>query len=277
MKILHSLLWIIGTVAAGYLVLLLLMYLMQSNLVYHPKKKLVATPSDINLPYEDVTFYADDVALHGWFVPHDSSDVTVLYLHGNAGNISGRLQTIELLHRLELNVFLFDYRGYGQSEGSPSEEGTYSDALAGWDYLTNERQLTDSSIVIMGRSLGGSVAAWLAARKDPAASVIESTFTSAGDLGADVYPWLPVKWMINYEYNTLKNVQQIESPIFMAHSWDDQVIPFHHSQTLFQAAKEPKTFVELQGSHGSGFWETGGKYRNGLQQFLDEHTLLGHE
>lgn len=266
-------LWILGALAIGYLFILLLMYLMQSSMVYHPTDELLATPSTARLEYEDVTFRtSDDVQLHGWYVPADSARLTVLYFHGNAGNISGRLETMQLLHGLGLNVFIFDYRGYGRSEGHPSEQGTYRDAKAAWNYLRSDRDIADSSIVIMGRSLGGSVAAWLAARKSPAASVIESTFTSAADLGADLYPWLPVRWMMKYEYHTLEHIRQIESPLFMAHSRDDQVVPFHHGRELFKAADEPKTFVELRGSHGSGFWETGAKYREGLQQFLQTHT-----
>jgi fermentation-respiration switch protein FrsA (DUF1100 family) len=210
--------------------------------------------------------------LHGWFVPGDSTNLTVLYFHGNAGNISGRMETIQLLHQMGLNVFIFDYRGFGESEGDASERGTYRDATAAWHYLQSDRGLSDANIVIMGRSLGGSVAAWLAARKNPAASIIESSFTSAADLAADLYPWLPVRWLIKYDYNTLENVKKITSPVFMAHSTDDQVVPFHHSQKLFEAANQPKNFVELKGSHGSGFWETGAKYRNGLQAFLQEYT-----
>ncbi|NIT56119.1 MAG: alpha/beta hydrolase, partial [Aliifodinibius sp.] len=118
-----------------------------------------------------------------------------------------------------------------------------------------------------GRSLGGAVASWLAAQKQPAATILESTFTSAADLGADLYPWLPVRSIIKYDYDTLANIRQIESPLFMAHSRDDEIVPYQHGEKLFQAANEPKTFVELRGSHGSGFWETGEKYRKALQQF----------
>lgn len=273
MRILHSILWVIGGIAAGYILLVLLMYAMQSNLVYHPQNNIWATPSSVGLSYEDVTFQTEDaVSLHGWFVPADTAALTVLYFHGNAGNISGRLETFRLLHDLGLNVFMIDYRGYGKSEGQPSEQGTYRDAEAAWQYLNKKREIADSSIVIMGRSLGGSVAAWLAARKNPAAAIIESTFTSAADLAADLYPWLPVRWMINYDYNTLDQIKQIESPIFMSHSRDDQIVPFHHGKKLFEAVESPKKFVELEGSHGSGFWETGAKYRNGLQRFLKEQT-----
>ena len=275
MRILSSLFWILISLAIGYCSIVLLMYVMQSSMVYHPQEKLTATPAAVGLSHQDITFHTEDgLQLHGWFVPADSAELTVCYFHGNAGNISGRLETLQLLNELGLNVLIFDYRGYGRSQGSPSEQGTYRDAEAAWNYLQRERGLADSSIIIMGRSLGGSVAAWLAARTSPGAAVIESTFTSAVDLGADLYPWLPVRWMMNFEYSTLDNIKKIDSPLFMAHSRDDQVVPFHHGQTLFEAANEPKHFLEMEGSHGSAFWEMGQRYKRELQQFLETHVPL---
>lgn len=269
----QSALWVVLSIVIGYGLLVLLMYVMQSQMVYHPQKSISHTPGDVGLTYEDVTFTTEDnVRLHGWYIPADHARATVLYFHGNAGNISGRLQTIELLHGLGLNVLIFDYRGYGKSEGRTTEEGTYNDAQAAWNYLISEKNLDDGQIVIMGRSLGGAVASWLAARTDPVATILESTFTSAADLGAEIYPWLPVHRIMKFDYNTLKNLKQIQSPVFMAHSRDDGVVPYHHGKTLFEAAGDPKTFVELRGSHGSGFWETGEKYRSALQQFLNENV-----
>jgi fermentation-respiration switch protein FrsA (DUF1100 family) len=274
LRILQSVFWILVYIAAGYAVILLLMYALQSQMIYHPQKEILVTPSEVGLPFEDVQFQTTDkLNLHGWFVPADSTKPTILYFHGNAGNISGRMETIQLLHQLGLNVFIFDYRGYGKSEGNPSEEGTYRDATAAWKYLTADRKISEQRIIVMGRSLGGSIAVWLAARHEPAAAIIESTFISAADLGADIYPWLPVRWMIRYDYNTLENIKKLSVPLFMAHSRDDQVVPFHHGQILFKEANEPKTFVELRGSHAAGFWESGAKYRESLRQFLDSHTV----
>lgn len=274
MRIVQSILSIIASIAIGYLLVLLVIFMMQSKLFYYPQKDIWATPEDVDLQYENVMFHTEDnIALNGWFVPSESAELTVLFFHGNAGNISDRLQTLQMLNELGLNVFIFDYRGYGHSEGHPTEQGTYQDGIAAWNYLTSDRGIADSSIVIMGRSLGGSIASWVSARHHPAAAVIESTFTSAADIGADLYPWLPVRWMIKYEYNTIENLKQIKSPLFMAHSPSDQIVPFHHGRTLFEAANEPKMFVELVGLHGSGYLETGLKYREGLQEFLVENTL----
>lgn len=272
MRIVQSAMWIVLSFVIAYGTVVLLMYLLQSQMVYHPQKTITQTPKNVGLPFEDVTFTTEDnVSLHGWYIPADDAEATVLYFHGNAGNISGRLQTIQLLNSLGLNVFIFDYRGYGKSEGHPTEEGTYKDAQAAWDYLVSEKNVKSNDIVIMGRSLGGAVASWLAARNNPAVTVLESTFTSAADLGADLYSWLPVRWMMKFDYKTMENIKQIKSPIFMAHSVDDGVVPYHHGKALFEVAGEPKAFVELRGSHGSGFWETGEKYRSALEQFLNDN------
>ena len=271
MRILQSFVWIFLSLAAGYFLLVILVYVLQGQLVYHPQKQIPYTPNNVGLSYDNITFSTQDgLTLHGWFVEARNSDFTVLYFHGNAGNISGRLQTIQLLNELGLNVFIFDYRGYGKSEGTPSEEGTYKDATAAWNYLSNDKHIEPSKLIIMGRSLGGAVASWLTVQKNPAAVIIESTFTSAADLGADIYPWLPVRWMLKYEYNTLQNIKKIKVPLFMAHSVDDEIVPYHHGEKLFKAANEPKRFIKLRGSHGSGFWETGAKYRKALQDFLTD-------
>jgi fermentation-respiration switch protein FrsA (DUF1100 family) len=261
----------LGLLLAGYLLILLLMYLFQAKIIYHPSQEIWSEPSAIGLQFEDVNFETSDgKELHGWFIPieGDSINPTVLYCHGNAGNISGRMETIQLLHSLGLNVFIFDYRGYGQSEGSPSERGTYRDAEAAWEYLRTVRDIDSQNVIIMGRSLGGSIAAWLGAQKYPGALIVESTFTSAANLGAELYPWLPVRWLIKYEYPTIEYIQEVQVPLFMAHSRDDQIVPFSHGEKLFARAAEPKTFVELQGRHGTGFLDTGAEYREALQQFL---------
>ncbi|TYP92566.1 hypothetical protein LX73_1928 [Fodinibius salinus] len=275
MRISQTLFYVLVSIGIGYLLILLLMYLLQSKMIYHPTRAMIATPSSVGLQFENIRFETeDDLSLHGWFIPADSAAPTVLYFHGNAGNISGRIETLHLLHDLGLNVFMFDYRGYGKSQGTPTETGTYRDATAAWNYLTKTSKTEADQIIIMGRSLGGSIAAWLAARQDPAAVIMESTFTSAADLGADLYPWLPVRWMLKYDYNTLAHIREIDEPIFMAHSKDDQIVPYHHGQQLFEIVQESKRFIELRGSHGSAFWETGEKYREGLKQFLEENTSL---
>ena len=145
-------LWVLFTIFAGYAVILLLMYLFQSALVFFPARQIIATPEDRGMVFEDVyLFTSDNVRIHGWFVPAPDARGTILFFHGNAGNISGRLESISIFNDLKLNVFIFDYRGYGDSEGKPSETGTYLDAEAAWGYLTEVREISAGEIILFGR------------------------------------------------------------------------------------------------------------------------------
>lgn len=268
---LSTVLWTIAAVAGGYLILILLVYTLQDKLIYHPVSDLTYTPAMVGLKYEDVNFTSDDgVTLHGWYVPHESPKGTILFQHGNAGNIAGRVETLRLLNSLGVNVFIYDYRGYGQSEGSPSERGTYSDAMAAWRYLTQKRMQAPDRIVLMGRSLGGAVTAWLATQVQPAGVIVESTFTSAPDLAAELYPIFPARRLIKFNYPNKLYLKDVKAPILVAHSTEDDLIPFHHGQELFELANEPKRFFEMKGDHGNGFMETGEPYRNALNQFITD-------
>lgn len=250
---------------------MLLLYLLQNSLTYHPARQIVYTPDAVGLKYEDAYFSAeDDIRLHGWFIPAANARGTVLFSHGNAGNISGRLETIRMLHGLDLNVLIYDYRGYGKSEGRPDEAGTYLDAQAAWNFLTGEKNIPESTIVIMGRSLGGAVSAWLATRVKPTGLILESTFTSAKDLAQELYPWVPVRWLIKIEYPTKSYLQDISVPKLILHSRDDRLIPFHHGKEIFESVREPKDFFEMSGDHGGGHIVTGADYVDALDRFLDK-------
>ncbi|MCP4378036.1 MAG: alpha/beta hydrolase, partial [bacterium] len=160
------------------------------------------------------------------------------------------------------------YRGYGQSEGSPSEQGTYRDAEAAWTYLTRKRKIDASKIVLFGRSLGGAVAAWLAVEKHSAGVILESTFTSVPDRGAELYKYLPVRFLARINYNTLGRIDKLRCPLLVIHSPDDEIIPYHHGQQLFESAKEPKRFLEISGGHNGGHITSGTLYTNALAEFL---------
>lgn len=262
--------WVLVSVLTGYLLLILLMYISQSGMMYHPVKEIHQTPSVLGLDFEDVRFSTKDgVTLHGWHVPAADARGTVLFSHGNAGNISGRLETIRILHGLGVNVLMYDYQGYGKSKGSPSEEATYKDVMAAWEFLTEEKNIPGSKIVLMGRSLGGGVAAWLATKTEPAGLILESTFTSAKDLAAELYPIFPVRWLMKFEYPTQQYLQAISVPVLVLHSKHDGLIPFHHGRELYESASDPKTFFEMQGSHGGGHIESGRAYIQALDDFFD--------
>ena len=261
--------WILLLVAGGYVILLLLMYLFQSAFIYFPSRNIVATPEDRGMLYEDVYLHTDDgLRLHGWYIPAEEPRGTLLFFHGNAGNISGRLESIVMFHDLGLNVMIFDYRGYGRSEGKPTEQGTYRDAITAWRYLTEVQEKNPRKIILFGRSLGGAVAAWLAAEVDAGGLVLESTFSSAADLASEIYPFIPVRWLLRIHYPVIDYLEQIDVPVLIAHSKGDEVIPYHHSERLFEAAGEPKYRLEMRGGHNDGFLQTGRYYTDGWDRFL---------
>jgi fermentation-respiration switch protein FrsA (DUF1100 family) len=244
------------SIVIAYAVILLLVFAFQSRLVYFPQveRELTTTPRTAGLDYEDVSLRtADGVTLHGWWVPARNPRGAALILHGNAGNISHRLGYLLMFYRLGYASVLIDYRGYGKSGGAPGEEGTYRDAEAAWQYLTEARKLKPRDIVVVGESLGGGIATWLAAKYPPRALVLLSTFTSVPDFGAQVYPWLPVRWLARIKYDNLSRIAKIAVPVLIAHSRDDDIIPFSQGQALFAMAREPKQFLEMRGGHNDGF------------------------
>lgn len=261
------------TAVIAYAVLLLLLFFAQSRLIYFPESDLIATPEQVGLTYESVEITTtDNETLHGWFVPAPAANAdkgTVLFFHGNAGNISHRINYLAMLAELGYATFIFDYRGYGRSSGSPSESGTYLDAQAAWRYLTETKGIPSGRVVLFGESLGGAVAAWLAAREKPGALVLASTFTSVPDVAAKIYPFLPVRLLSRFEYNTLQYLRSVTCPVFVAHSPQDEIVPFAHGRALFQVAPEPKQFLELQGGHNDGFIFMRTSWVRTLGEFVD--------
>lgn len=247
-----------------------ILFFSQTRIVYYPERHIITTPSAIQLSYRDVTFSAEDgTRLTGWYIPAESSKGVILFCHGNAGNISHRLDTIDLFHRLGYSTFIFDYRGYGKSEGSPSEGGTYQDVEAAWNYLVRTEGIANTAIIIFGRSLGSSIGAWLASREQPAACILESSFTSAKDVAATLYPYLPVSILCRYKYDSVQALKTARCPLLFIHSTDDEIIPFRLGRRLFEAAPEPKTFLEIEGDHNAGFLLSSKKYEAGIRTFLD--------
>ena len=273
MRMLWKLTYLAAAVYGG---LCLSLFFFQSRLVYFPGPSLVTTPKRVGLAYEDVWLTAaDGVRIHGWFVPRPKARGTLLFFHGNAGNIADRLDSLSIFHGLGLNSLIIDYHGYGNSGGAPGEDETYLDAEAAWSYLLEERRIPAGEIVIFGRSLGGGVAAWLAARVKPAGLIIESTFTSVADLAAQLYPLFPVRWLARIRYDNKTALANVACPVLVVHSRDDEVMPPAHGRALFEAAPEPKSFLELRGTHNDGFLVSGESYVNGLSGFFDEILPAG--
>lgn len=276
---LHTLLKGVLLLAAAYGILALLVYIFQPYLLYFPNlpgRAVEATPAQVGLAFEPVTLTTEDgVILEGWFLPALKARGTLLFFHGNAGNIAHRLDSLRLFHKLGLSSFIIDYRGYGHSQGRPTEAGTYLDARAAWNYLTQQRHIPEKEIILFGRSLGGAIAAQLAAQTRPGALIVESTFTSIPELAAELYSFLPVRWLARFRYPTQDFLAKAACPVLIIHSRDDEIIPFAHGQALFKAASQPKQFLMLNGGHNDAFLINEQKYLRGIESFLQTH--FNHE
>ena len=258
-----------GAAALVYLLACLYLYLAQARQIYKPLRDIAATPADQGLRYDDVEFRTrDGVLLNGWYVSCPGARYVLMFFHGNTRNISYCLDSVRLFHRLGFDVFLFDYRGYGRSEGNPGERGTYLDAEAAWRYLVDNRRVDRASIVMLGRSLGAAIASWLAVMHQPRALVIESTFTSLPDVAAEIYPYLPARLLVRHRYPVAQNLPRIHCPLLVVHSREDEIIRFHHAAALYALANGPKELFEISGRHYDGYRTSGTEYEEGLARFF---------
>ena len=240
----------------------------EARSIFFPMKGAPSVTGNL-AAYEDVFFEtADGKKLHGWFVPAASNSLApvILFLHGNAGNIGHRWEKIRILHDLDVSVFIFDYRGYGQSEGKPSETGIHKDADAAYACLV-ERGITPESIIVYGESLGGAFAIDLAARKSVKALMVEDTFTSVPAMVRRTMPFIP-PFILGTKLDSLSKISKVPAPKLIFHSIDDEIVPFEMGKTLFDAAAEPKRFVRLRGGHNAAFLDDFETYRSGLIKFL---------
>ncbi|HXY40878.1 MAG TPA: alpha/beta hydrolase [Vicinamibacteria bacterium] len=252
-----------------------LMLLFERRLIYFPQRGLDVTPQALGLVSEELPLRAEDgVRLHGWFLPVKGSRLTLLVCHGNGGNVSHRLdRALAAQAQLRTDVLLFDYRGYGRSEGSPDEEGTYRDARAAWRWLIEKGQ-PPGRIVIFGESLGSAVALQLALDTGGArALVLESPFASIPEMARAVYPFLPVWPLVRTRYDNLAKVGRLRLPLLVMHGERDDVVPFAQGRRLFEAAPEPKRFYAIPGaSHNDTYLVGGDAYWRALRDFLDSPT-----
>jgi fermentation-respiration switch protein FrsA (DUF1100 family) len=232
-------------VAAAYLLMVVILMFLEKSLIFFPSKYPAGTWKFGGLPLEDAFFEADDATkLHGWYVPHDDPTATVLFLHGNAGNITDRTDTLQRLHEVVgASVLILDYRGYGRSEGDPSEKGILADARAARSWLAKREGIAENDIVLMGESLGGGVAADLAAAEGARALVLIKTFSSLPDVAAYHYPIFPVRLLMRTRLDSVSKIPNYHGPLLQFHGRDDTIIPFRFGQKLFDAANEPKELV----------------------------------
>ena len=241
--------------------------------LYFPDRTLTSHPGTYGIPYDTVWLKAaDGVRLHGWFVEGEKQGPVLLFFHGNGGNISHRMDKLLIFRKLGASILIFDYRGYGLSRGVPTETGTYRDAEAAYAHLTAERRVPPGRIVFYGESLGCGVALELALRHNPRALILESALTSVGDMGRLVYPFLPVRWLVRFRYDNLAKIRRIRCPVLVMHSPEDEIVPYAMGRRLFEAAPEPKRFLETRGDHNEGFVISGEGYREGLRKFLQAYA-----
>lgn len=271
---------LISIVAIAYGLITLLAWVFQHRLLYLPHvagREWATTPEAAGLAYENLTLMTeDDTELSAWWIPARPQRGVLLFFHGNAGNISHRMESVEIFHRLGMSVLIVDYRGYGASSGKPSEAGTYLDAEASWQYLIDKRGVAPEDIVIFGRSLGAAIGAHLAraVATAPGALIVESPMTNAPDMAQSAYPFLPARWLTRFSYATEAYVRTVDCPVLVVHSREDEIIPFSQGKAVFTAAPTPKRFLELRGGHNTGFLESGRAYLHGIDEFLTEMAAM---
>ncbi|MDO8892171.1 MAG: alpha/beta hydrolase [Sulfurimicrobium sp.] len=267
------LLWIaLGALFAAYAGLALYVYFFQERLVYLPdlpSRRVDATPASVGLSFETLDLATEDgETLAAWFVPAPDPRGTVLYFHGNGGNIGHRVEIVRDFHDLGYNVLIFDYRGYGASSGSPGEQGSYRDAMAAWRHLTETRRIPAESIVFFGESLGGAVAAWLAERHKPGALVFYAAFTSIEDMARTLYPILPLRLVVRLGYDTRTALAGVKCPVLILHSSEDEIVPYAQGEALYATAPGKKELVTLRGGHNDALFLSRDRYRQAVGDFL---------
>ncbi len=251
----------------------------EKGFIFYPDKDVYSTPDDWGLEYDDVIFQTEDgLKLHGWFVPGKkkfsaNGDLhTLLWFHGNAGTISIRLENIKMLYdRVPVNVFIFDYRQYGKSEGRISEQGTYIDAKAALMYLHSRKDINHEKIILFGRSLGSAVAVDLAAREECCALILETPFTTMKELAQLIYPFLPVGYFLKTKYDSITKMRDVKAPVLIIHGNRDDLVPIEQGMKLYETANEPKEFYTIPGAtHNDTYIVGGEEYFNVIKRFVNK-------
>lgn len=250
----------------------LYLFYFERKSIFYPTKRIDFTPDVIGLKYEDLYFRTNGgVRLNGWWIPARNPRATLLFCHGNAGNIGDRMEFIGLFNEMNLDLFIFDYRGFGKSAGRPNESGTYLDAVSAYNYVRSNKDVPEDKIILFGKSIGGNVAIDLATKVNAALLISDSAFTSTVAMGRQVYPFLPVKLIITQRYDALSKIGKIDLPKLIIHSKEDEIVPFHHGEELYAAADVPKEFFVTEGSHNEAIFTHRTKYKEGLESFLAKY------
>jgi len=247
---------------------------LEKHSVFYPAKTIDIMPDRFGMAYEDVYLTTEDhVKINGWLIKNPSAKSTLLFLHGNAGNIGDRLTKLKFFHEMGVNVFIIDYRGYGHSEGVPTEEGVYRDGRAALDYLRQREDLKGVPVILYGGSLGGAVAIDVATHDQAQGLIIDSSFPSAAAMSRIIYPMIPTFFM-DIKFDSESKVKSLAMPKLFMHSVEDRTIPIAMGQRLFKAAAGPKEFVELTGGHNDAHVECKELFLGAIQTFLKKNGWL---
>ncbi len=254
-------------IVGAYVLIAFLLYLFQDRILFPASRHMDRDPSVYGWDYEEVRLAVNGEETFGWYIPLQEHRGVVLFSHGNAGNLAGRLESISLLRSFGFSVLAYDYGGYGFSTGRPSEQRCYADIQAMWDYLTQTRGIEAREILLFGRSLGGAPTAELARHVEAGGVILESAFLSVADVARHNPLLRTMTWAIRHRFENKHKVATIGSPLLIIHGPADEVIPFENGVGLFERASEPKSFLEISGAHNNGF-ATSENYRPGWEAFL---------
>jgi len=270
----HNLKIVVITLILVVLVAKVMIFISEEKNLYIPDKKVTLTPQNINLNYEDLYFKTEDgQSLNGWFIPTKGATITLLYCSGRGGNLSDTLPQIRFFNGMGINVFDFDYRGYGNSSGSPNEQGLYKDVRAAYDFLITRKDINKDKIVVYGKSLGVPIAADLCLNRKVVAAIFEGSFPSLRTYVSDMGGFLPIQWLVSEKFDTISRVKKIHIPKLIVHGMDDEVVPFPEGRFIFNEAALPKEFLPYDGGHDDDIYITSDAFKDKLNKFFQHYDI----
>ncbi len=253
-----------------YFLYLVGLYFTQESLIFMPSQKEWMTLDSTQVEVDEFTLHPEEgVSIHGYFVRVPEAERTILFFHGNGGNVTANFGRIEMARQMKYNIALFDYRGYGKSTGKISkEEDLYTDSKVVYDYVVNKQKVEPRNLVFWGQSLGGAVATEMAKRYWVNALIIESSFTSVRAIMNPVLRYTVPSFLLKYKFETIKKLKNMRSVVVILHSREDEMIPFSNAEKLYEIAPKPKKLIEMTGAHNEGFWENYQKYIEIIMDYL---------
>jgi fermentation-respiration switch protein FrsA (DUF1100 family) len=272
---LRSIVRVLVIVLIAYIAVVGLLMFFENTLVYHPTPAVVSWLSPPSPDVRDVFFTTTEgEQIHGWWLPCPGSTGALLYLHGNAGNLSGRgLTVVRLRDALGLSVLIIDYPGFGKSSGVPTEAGCYRAGDAAYAWLKDEQKIAPGEMVLFGKSLGGGVATLLGCQMEHRALVLVKTYTTLPDVARSMYPWIPCRLLMRNRFDSISRIGECHRPVFVAHGTSDELIPIALGQRLYDAANAPKEFLAIPNhGHNDAFPP---EFYRALRAFLDKHPASG--